>query len=249
MVFKGRFFSSKKSDNSSPDGSSNSSRSFGSNSPIRSDKKKAKSGSFGSKDGGSSGGSKKEVKGKETLLKSSSSSQGRELGKHSSGFSSSLKSKRGIEVEKLGGKEGKEVGPTSPAVATAAVSPIVASSLGLNKIKTRSGPLPQESFLGFGSGRGRDKGSALGGSALSKPPFIGGEGDGGLSLGYGKKGGSGDGKKEKVMGNVENAGWIDNGSNSDSMSTESGAGDQSPHVQARPRLQNAESSTEAGMVP
>ncbi|PHT45961.1 hypothetical protein CQW23_15119 [Capsicum baccatum] len=41
MVFKGRFFSSKKSDPLSPDGSSGSN----SNSPIRSDKKKAKSAS------------------------------------------------------------------------------------------------------------------------------------------------------------------------------------------------------------
>ncbi|GKE56961.1 hypothetical protein Tco_1496146, partial [Tanacetum coccineum] len=32
-----------------------------------------------------------------------------------------------------------------------------ASSLGLNRIKTRSGPLPQESFLGFGGGSGNVK--------------------------------------------------------------------------------------------
>ncbi|GKA54191.1 probable serine/threonine protein kinase IREH1 isoform X1 [Tanacetum coccineum] len=33
----------------------------------------------------------------------------------------------------------------------------MASSLGLNRIKTRSGPLPQESFLGFGGGSGNVK--------------------------------------------------------------------------------------------
>ncbi|KAK7247247.1 hypothetical protein RIF29_42126 [Crotalaria pallida] len=43
------------------------------------------------------------------------------------------------------------------------VSPILASSLGLNKIKTRSGPLPQESFFSF-----RNDGSKLGASNLSK---------------------------------------------------------------------------------
>lgn len=261
MVFKGRFFSSKKSDPSSPDGSSNSPRSLGSGSPIRSDKKKVNS-APSTKDnspiappssGSFSISSKKEGKGKETLLKSSSSSTGsaqnKEWGKASTGFSSSLKSKKGIVVEKLGGKDGKEVGSSSPASAVS-MSPIVASSLGLNKIKTRSGPLPQESFFGFGSGR--DKGSALGASNLSKP-FIGG-GDGGSNSGPGKKNGEkkdgGGEEKKRVTGNVDNAGWIDNGSNSDSMSTESGPSrDQSPHVQARSRLQNAESSTEAGMTP
>ncbi|XP_027122797.1 probable serine/threonine protein kinase IREH1 isoform X1 [Coffea arabica] len=259
MVFKGRFFSSKKSDTSSPDGSSNSPRSLGSNSPIRSDKKKVKSASISSKDNSpvssgtstsSSGFSKKDGRGKETLLKSSSSSQARELGKPSTGSSSSLKSKKGIGVEKLGGKDGKEVGPTPSAAAAVSMSPIVASSLGLNKIKTRSGPLPQESFLGFGSGR--EKGSALGASNLSKA-FIGGGADSGSSLGSGKKSGGvkkdggGGGEKKKLIGNIENAGWIDNGSNSDSMSTESGPSrEQSPHVQAPSRLQNADSSTEAG---
>ncbi|KAM2082843.1 hypothetical protein ACFX1T_036323 [Malus domestica] len=47
---------------------------------------------------------------------------------------------------------------------TASVSPILASSLALNKIKTRSGPLPQESLFGF---RG-NKGSTLGSSNLSR---------------------------------------------------------------------------------
>uniref|UniRef100_A0A803P7X4 non-specific serine/threonine protein kinase n=1 Tax=Cannabis sativa TaxID=3483 RepID=A0A803P7X4_CANSA len=73
MVFKGRFFSSKKSSDTSSntqDASSNSPRSIGSSSPLRSDKKKSsKSSSSASpklvKDGGGGGGAKK--KGKETL--------------------------------------------------------------------------------------------------------------------------------------------------------------------------------------
>lgn len=58
------------------------------------------------------------------------------------------------------------------------------------------------------------------------------------------------GRKKKEKSFLENA---DNGSNSDTMSTESGASrDQSPHVfqaQERSRLQNAESSSGAtGML-
>lgn len=98
------------------------------------------------------------------------------------------------------------------------VSPIVASSLGLNKIKTRSGPLPQESFFSFGS---REKGVALGASNLSRPLGGGGGGVGGTD-------GVLSGRKKKEKSFQENP---DNGSNSDSISTESGASrDQSPHV-------------------
>lgn len=117
------------------------------------------------------------------------------------------------------------------------MSPILASSLGLNRIKTRSGPLPQESFFGF---RGGDKGSALGASNLSRS----------------------DGKKKKEVAAAAAAGptptkskaasllenWVDNGSNSDSMSTGSAQSrDQSPNVLARSRLHNGESTSEAGM--
>lgn len=284
MVFKGRFFSSKKSDTSSPDGgggSSSSPRSLGSNSPIRLDKKKTKSlSASNSKDNSpitlsssslrfrdrdrdrdkdkekekekekekdSIVSSKKDVKGKESFVKSAS--QNRDLGKPSLGFSTGLKSNKGFGTDLAVGKAKKDTGPAAPASAVS-MSPIVASSLGLNKIKTRSGPLPQESFLGFGSGR--DKGSALGASNLSKPLGGGGCGDGGLSSGSGKKNvGKKDGGEEKkrVIGNAESSGWVDNGSNSDGMSTESGPSrNQSPHVQARSRLQNAESSSEAGMI-
>lgn len=117
------------------------------------------------------------------------------------------------------------------AESAASVSPILASSLGLNKIKTRSGPLPQESFFGF---RGSDKGSAL--SNLSRPG-VGSEGK----------------KKKEAVGPtssrmtdlLENCG--DNGSNSDSMSPGSAQSrEQSPNVMARSRLHNGESS-EAGV--
>lgn len=120
------------------------------------------------------------------------------------------------------------------------MSPIVASSLGLNKIKTRSGPLPQESFFNFGS---REKGVALGASNLSRP-FVGG-GGGGIGGNDGVSGG----RKKKEKSFLDN---VDNGSNSDTMSTESGASrDQSPHVlqvQERSRLQNAESSSGASGI-
>ncbi|KAK6127799.1 hypothetical protein DH2020_038508 [Rehmannia glutinosa] len=233
MVFKGRFFSSKKSDTSSPDGSSNSPRSLGSNSnsPIRSDKKKPKSLSPSiSKD--SSPAASTPTSAAKSLLKKKNSSKGKEtlnLSKTTSGFSSSS-----LSPSKL--KKSEEAAPPQAAAATSlSVSPIVASSLGLNKIKTRSGPLPQESFFNFGS---REKGVALGASNLSKP--LGGIGGAGVSDGVFS------GRKKKDKSFLENA---DNGSNSDNMSTESGASrDQSPHVfqaQERSRLQNAESSSGA----
>uniref|UniRef100_A0A5B7AF07 non-specific serine/threonine protein kinase n=1 Tax=Davidia involucrata TaxID=16924 RepID=A0A5B7AF07_DAVIN len=253
MVFKGRFFSSKKSDTSSPDGS-NSPRSFGSNSPIRSEKKKVKSNKDDQQIGGSVSGisascrqtlvkdrlkqhqqsqqqqqqKKKDVKSKETQTPAKPSS----AASSSVGASSSLKSRKAADV-----KEG-----------TAAVSPILASSLGLNRIKTRSGPLPQESFFGF---RG-DKASALGSSNLSKRGGDGcsSSGSGSGSAGADKSGGKKEGVNQRRMGSQENAsfgGWVDNGSNSDSMSTGTGPSrDQSPHVQARSRLQDGESSSEAG---
>ncbi|KAF7822203.1 putative serine/threonine protein kinase IREH1 isoform X1 [Senna tora] len=230
MVFKGRFFNFKKSsDSSSPDGSPNSARSFGSNSPSRSDKKKAKSalkdppiaaGAAACRQGQQQvkdATKKKDGKGKESLTSSKPSSGVVESGSSSLLPSSGLKSKQ--------------------AAAGAAVSPILASSLGLNRIKTRSGPLPQESFFGFRN----DKGSTLGASNLSR---HGGDGSSGSGSG---------GKKESVncsrvafressgMGN-----WVDNGSNSDSMSTGSAPSrDQSPNVLPPSRLQNGESSSEA----
>ncbi|KAA8542850.1 hypothetical protein F0562_024002 [Nyssa sinensis] len=250
MVFKGRFFSSKKSDTSNPYGS-NSPRSLGSNSPIRSEKK-VKSTKDDHQIGGSVSGfsasfrqplvkdglkqqqqsqqQKKDVKGKETQTQTSAKPSS--AASSSVGASSNSKSRKAANV--------KEVPPS--------VSPILASSLGLNRIKTRSGPLPQESFFGF---RG-DKGSTLGSSNLSRSGGDGcsSSGSGSGPAGAGKSGGKMEGVNQIRMGSQENfsfGDWVDNGSNSDSISTESGpSGDQSPHVQGRSRLQNGESSSEAG---
>ncbi|KAL3343471.1 hypothetical protein AABB24_027151 [Solanum stoloniferum] len=229
MVFKGRFFSSKKSDTSSPDGSYNSPRSSGSNSPIRSDSKKK--GKSTSKDNSPSTPTslssfasfrdrKKDAKGKE----SQSSTPNKNSGKSSTG---EVKEKKGVT-------ETKEVGASS-----FPLSPIMASSLGLNKIKTRSGPLPQESFFGYGS---RDKGNALGASNLSKTG-----GDGQLSSGWGKKSLGKKDEMKSVLGSAENAGQIDNSSNSDGMSAESAAlKDRSKHIPGTSTLQSGESYSGAG---
>ncbi|KAI7986522.1 putative serine/threonine protein kinase IREH1 [Camellia lanceoleosa] len=272
MVFKGRFFSSKKSDTSSPD-ASNSPRSFGSNSPIRSEKKKVKSTKDDPPIGTSSSGSgapcrqaqvkdgvkqqqqsslkKKDVKGKETQAQAHAQAQAQTPAKLGLGLGLGLASSSGLGSSGLNSRKSAVEMKDVPA----SVSPILASSLGLNRIKTRSGPLPQESFFGF---RG-DKGSALGSSKLSKPGG-GGDGDGGGgglssgsgsgSGGIGKSGGKKEGVSQRKMGSEDNVGfggWVEVGSNSDSMSTESGPSrDQSPHVQARSRLQNSESTSEAG---
>ncbi|CAI9773699.1 unnamed protein product [Fraxinus pennsylvanica] len=230
MVFKGRFFSSKKSDTSSRDGSSNSPRSTGSNSssPIGSDKKKPKS-SFKDKSPVATTPTSTPTTSSKNEKKDSKYRETQNLSRPSSGIFGSSSSSSSSKLKK------SEEAAASPTPVS--VSPLVASSLGLNKIKTRSGPLPQESFFSFGS---RDKGASLGSSKLSKP--LGGSGDtgagvdGGLSLGSGKM-------EEKLL--VENA---DSGSNSDNMSMDSGPSrDQSPHVvqaQVRSRLQNGESSSE-----
>ncbi|KAM6568036.1 hypothetical protein CsatB_016021 [Cannabis sativa] len=228
MVFKGRFFSSKKSSDTSSntqDASSNSPRSIGSSSPLRSDKKKSsKSSSSASpklvKDGGGGGGAKK--KGKETLSQPSTPNSKSSFGGGGTSTSLLSKIKPAADVKNVPAP----ASAPAPAPAPASVSPILASSLGLNRIKTRSGPLPQESFFGF---RG-DKVSSLGASNLSKP------------ISGGEDGSSG---KKKGLLDIASKSWADNVSNnSDSMSTESR--DQSPNVLPQSRLQNGESSSEAG---
>lgn len=269
MVFKARFFSSKKSsDTSSPEGS-NSPRSLGSNSssPIRSEKKKVKSSTSSAAasnadqpiPGPSLSGlssscrqtqvkdgpkpqlrqqqqqqqqhqhQKKDLKGKETKIIQNPTPE-TPLAKPSLGTSPSASKSR---------KGATDMPPTS-------VSPIVASSLGLKGIKTRSGPLPQESFFGFG----RDKVSALGASNLSKPGGDGHSSSSSASASASRKEGFVDQKRMCSIENVASlGGWIDNASNYDSMSTESAPSrEQSPHVQARSRLHNGESSSEAGRL-
>jgi len=114
----------------------------------------------------------------------------------------------------------------------------------LNRIKTRSGPLPQESFFGFrgGGGGGGDKGPTLGASNLSRP----GNADAGSGSGSGGKKKAVAEPSSRMLGFQEH--WVDNGSNSDSVSTGSAQStDQSPNVVWRSRLQNGESSSQAGM--
>ncbi|KAM5570371.1 putative serine/threonine protein kinase IREH1 [Rosa sericea] len=240
MVFKGRFFSSKKSDSSnSPDGSTNSPRSLGSNSPSRSDKKKSKSAvkddskaSTTSSAAVFGGGSSRQTQVKDGTKKKDAKGKDSQQAQPKTPIKSSL---AGLSSSTTTTTTPKK----SAAVEPASVSPILASSLGLNRIKTRSGPLPQESFFGF---RG-DKGSALGSSNLSRP----GAGDG--SAGLKKKEAAASLSRTGFNESVTSGSWVDNGSNSDSMSTGSvPSRDQSPNMPAPPsRLQNGgESSAEAG---
>ncbi|KAL1833645.1 hypothetical protein ACET3Z_003296 [Daucus carota] len=263
MVFKGRLFSSKKSSStSSPDGSNNSPRSFGSSSssPTGSDKKKVKSKTVSIDDSNvsspsSSGASTKQDKKKINDVKLSNSSVSASKSKGPSLISSgSGKGKLGVNrnvknevktdlssIEKTmsGSGKGKKGGD-----GLNTVSPILASSLGLNRIKTRSGPLPQESFFGFGSSSGRDGGSGYGKGGIGVSNLS----KGGKDVGRGKADLR---KKDLGAENVSFVGWADNGGGDsrDRMSTERVASrDQSP-VQARSRLQDAgTSSADAGHI-
>ncbi|KAJ8553499.1 hypothetical protein K7X08_024177 [Anisodus acutangulus] len=210
MVFKGRFFSSKKSDTSSP----NSPRSSGSNSPIRSDNKKK--GKSSSKDNSPS---------TPTSLSSFASfrDKKKDNAKAKESSPSTVEVKETVSSKlKKGVTDSKEGGTTTGTTTSFPLSPIMASSLGLNKIKTRSGPLPQESFFGYGS---RDKGNALGASNLSKTG-----GDGALSSGWGKKSLGKKDEKKLVSGSAENAALRD----------------RSSHIPGPSRLQSGESSSGAG---
>jgi len=231
MVFKGRFFSSKKSDSSSPDALSNSPRSLSSNSPSRSDKKKAKSAAHPTLAAGGGGGGALAAC-RQTQVKDGTKKKDVIKGKESQ--TPPPEARKDSPVKKVAAAEGRE--------SSASVSPILASSLGLNRIKTRSGPLPQESFFGF---RGEKGGAALGGSNLSRPSV-------GVRGGDGKKkeaaGQNRVGFQEGSRGGAAAAGgWGDNRSSSDSVSTSGSlpSREQSPVVLPRSRLQNGESSSEA----
>lgn len=193
MVFKGRFFSSKKSSQSSPSGSNTSSpRSPASNSPNKSEKKKSKS-HFGDGSVGVTGGS----------------------------LAPDSEFKTGFMKKEVKGKERDEEAPCS-------VSPIMASSLGLNKIKTRSGPLPQESFFGF-------------------------KGPSGVGLGSSNLGSVGKKKKKEVKGQskigvLQNVG-ADDMSNSRNLATGSFRSvEQSPNVKASSLLEDDQSGRVAGLL-
>lgn len=190
MVFKGRFFSSKKSSDSSssPDGS-NSPRRF--NSPIRSDKKK------GTKS------SEKDLN-KDFINTTTTTT---------TSTTTTTTKKKGGKGKDAQFEPGTKPNSGSP---SASVSPILASSLGLNKIKTRSGPLPQESFFGFRPEKG---GVVLGSSKLSRPVAASvNDGSGSSSKGSGKK----------DMGWLEN--FAETGSVSDGLSPESAGTGPSPNL-------------------
>ncbi|XP_077241096.1 putative serine/threonine protein kinase IREH1 [Tasmannia lanceolata] len=240
MVFKGRFFSSRKQDSSSPEGSS-SPKTSTVHSPNRSEKKKVKSGKedpqisvgFGSscrqtviKEVGKQQQKKKEIKGKEVQAPFKTSTSPSYL---VSTLNSSSKSQKSPEIK-----------DNPPSVS--AFSPIVASSLGLNRIKTRSGPLPQESFFGL---RG-DKGSTLGASNLSRPATDGRLGAALVKNPSRKKEAHGVSKKV-THDNMSLGSCVDIGSNCDSMSTGScQSRDQSPSVQMGACVQSSAASFEMG---
>ncbi|KAK9115140.1 hypothetical protein Syun_021937 [Stephania yunnanensis] len=239
MVFKGRFFSAKKSESSKSDGSS-SPRTQSSESP-RSEKKKAKSAKEEQQIGGGFGGCRQTVVKdglKAAVVQPQQNLVKKKEVRAKEAPSSSSPVKKSPDV-----KEASEA---------TSVSPILASSLGLNRIKTRSGPLPQESFFGF---RG-DKSLPIGASNLSRSGGGGGGGgggDGGSSSSSASSAKKSVGKKKEVQSLSKmvaaqdngSGNWIDNGSNCDSMSTGSAQSrDQSPSVQVRSRLQNCDSSAE-----
>ncbi|KAI3517866.1 hypothetical protein L1887_17087 [Cichorium endivia] len=251
MVFKGRFFSSKKSSGTSSPEGSNSPRSIGSNSnsPIRSEKKKPKSATKEDHHRPIGGGSSF----RQTQVKDGSNS------------SSNLKQQNQTKKDVTIGTESKipvSTRPSSGAASTSSkstresgaevpptVSPILASSLGLNRIKTRSGPLPRESFLGFNrdsnSNNANSKLSSLGASNLSKAKNSAGADEGSLK----KMGFAADKKKmPSSFENVDRGSWADNVSSSDATIKSLPLKDQTPNVLGRSPLRNGESSSEAGRL-
>uniref|UniRef100_A0A0D9VY43 non-specific serine/threonine protein kinase n=1 Tax=Leersia perrieri TaxID=77586 RepID=A0A0D9VY43_9ORYZ len=159
MVFKGRFFSSrhKSSESSSPTDGSNSPRtptsapavggaaaagSPAASSSSRSDKKKPKS---------------ETPRKRDKLFGSASSSGAASAAAASKGASSGVSSPSGDGRKGAAAAQLRDGG--AGGASAAALSPILASSLGLNRIKTRSGPLPQE---------GHRLAASLGSSNLSR---------------------------------------------------------------------------------
>ncbi|XP_071685791.1 probable serine/threonine protein kinase IREH1 [Rutidosis leptorrhynchoides] len=206
MVFKGRFFSSKKSSGTSSPEGSNSPRSSGSNSnsPIKSDKKKPKS---------------KADHHPPIAAATTSSFRQTQVKDASSTSTSTSSSNSQIPVS-------SSTKPNLNRKPAPAVSPILASSLGLNRIKTRSGPLPQESFLDFNSSNN----GKIGASNLSKSKNS--SGSDGSSLGD---------KKKKMA--FENG--ADKNVNSSDGKAKTSLRDQTPNVIGRSPLRNGESSSEA----
>ncbi|KAK8574261.1 hypothetical protein V6N13_097248 [Hibiscus sabdariffa] len=239
MVFKNKLFfsSSKKSDSSSADGS-NSPRST-SDSPVRSDKKKPKASA--------------------SKLDSQHTPSPPSTSLFSPVACNQTHVRDGVRSKDLKPKQLlPQTPPSKPSSSSSSTaskkpdaieSPLLASSLGLNRIKTRSGPLPRETFFSF-RGEKSAAASVLGASNLSKPRSSrtgGGSGSGADDRSSSK---SGSGKKDGLNKRLVPESSPDNVSNSNSMSTGSGGGwhsrEQTPGVQGKSRLQNAESSSEAG---
>lgn len=151
---------------------------------------------------------------------------------------------KGKESEKsnqVGSRQRKETKTAQEKESDSAVLPILASSLGLNRIKTRSGPLPQESFYGS---RG-EKGSVLG-LGVSNPSSNSGTGGDQSSkkkeVGFGQRR---IGPTQETDALPRN--WMDKGSNSDGMpSTTVPSRDQSPPLP--PNLQSVDASSAAGSI-
>ncbi|KAL6909483.1 hypothetical protein ACP4OV_001764 [Aristida adscensionis] len=186
MVFKGRFFSSRHKSSeaaSSPDGSNSprtptsapaaaSAASPASSSSSRSDKKKTKSetprrrdklfGSAAVASAGSPRGAAPPPPPASAASKPSPAGEGRKGGGGAA-----------AQLRDAGGGGGGGGAPP------AALSPILASSLGLNRIKTRSGPLPQE---------GQRIAAALGSSNLSRGQAQAEPSAASAGVGGGKKG-------------------------------------------------------------
>ncbi|KAK9010029.1 hypothetical protein V6N11_036547 [Hibiscus sabdariffa] len=229
MVLKNKLFfsSSKKPDFSGADGS-NSPRST-SNSPVRSDKKKPKASA--SKPGSQhtpsppSASLFSPVACKQTQVKDGFRSKQTPPSKLSSSSTT---------PKKFDAKDG-----------ASSESPLLASSLGLNRIKTRSGPLPRETFFSF-RGEKSAAASVLGASNLSKPGSGSSRSGGGSRGDDGSSLKSGSGKKDGLNKRLVQESLSDNASNS---SGSGGGGwhskEQSPGVQGKSRFQNGESS-EAG---
>ncbi|KAL9255188.1 putative serine/threonine protein kinase IREH1 [Drosera capensis] len=252
MVFKGRFFSSRKQESWSPDRSSSpGSNGSNSNSPNKTEKKKPKSNwsngqqqqnHFSGLSGvgaGSSSSSKVTGSVNECSEKGSDSKSNarKDYCEYDRGGSKVVGGKKKDDV----GKDPQIVPKSKDRVsmAAASASPILPASLGLNKIKTRSGPLPQESFLVYRA----EKGVGVGSSNLSRPSGTGGDGvgDGGVGRGGGKKGFD---WMEVVQGGaVENAAGP-----CDSMSTRSGLStEHSPNVQNETRIPRSCLSSGSGI--
>ncbi|XP_058108208.1 probable serine/threonine protein kinase IREH1 isoform X2 [Magnolia sinica] len=245
MVFKGRFFSSsKKSDSSDGSNSSPKTPTMGSSPTARSEKKKVKS-------------DPPQIC-RQTLVRDASKSQTQQQQQQNHQVQKKKEASKGKELQQP--PPPQQVLDSAPAIGSSSSaaaklrkgppeikdSPLVAASLGLNRIKTRSGPLPQESFLGFRATT-TDKGSALGVSNLSRRAGAAdgcSTSSGVVERGVGKKGGQGVGRKGSQENNSFGS-WADIGSNCDSMSTGSGGPlrDQSPGVQTGLHVRNGQNNS------